>query len=456
MKKQRGFISIIALGIFALLMIFAIMLQKTQMDTMNYIRNNMNKDRAESIANSTMKYLNRKMKSHDSGWNTGKVICGFGSYENETTTEGGGITGFCQDPGLLALANPPAGQAQKNIEMILQVKGRSDATDKLTTAKCGSFSNSCYVTPIPGTGDAGANCNMYKPNSTGTVYVDSSLTNGQNIQLDQLNYTCNWNKLSLGSSQTDRVAIPLYYDGSGLADGSSIVNPFKDGTAKNFMVRMRTPCKPCAPAGVTPDPDFQRKNICDSTIKDETLCDDTDRYQLNADPDQGGSDAIVAQWLINGECDAGGGKTEACGVMPIPQGVKDKSGKPLTASALYESAIYANNKNTFLSSYQGIDNSTLAYDGNNYPSIITLLSHLGYTVKLPSISKPVLTLFLNHPLWTPNKHNIPYLEYQVLTDQPIASDQARLETTITVDGNTFKKILTKQVAKPLIDFAIHN
>ncbi len=74
--------------------------------------NGENHDQAQDIADSMMEYLQWKMKSHEAGWNTGKVVCGFGSYK-EKTTEGGGNTSFCQDPGMLALANPFEGQAQK-------------------------------------------------------------------------------------------------------------------------------------------------------------------------------------------------------------------------------------------------------------------------------------------------------------------------------------------------------
>ncbi len=112
MKNQKGFISIIAIGVFALLMIFAISLQMTTIDTLQNLKNGENHDQAQDIADSMMEYLQWKMKSHEAGWNTGKVVCGFGSYK-EKTTEGGGNTSFCQDPGMLALANPFEGQAQK-------------------------------------------------------------------------------------------------------------------------------------------------------------------------------------------------------------------------------------------------------------------------------------------------------------------------------------------------------
>ncbi len=355
---------------------------------------------------------------------------------------------------MLALANPFEGQAQKNIEMILQVIGRS--TEKLTTEKCGVFNSNCYVTPLQGTGTAGKNCAMYKPNSTGTVKVDFELANSSN-NLDQLNYSCNWNKLIFGSGQTDRVAVPLYYDSAGPSGVSEIVNPYSGQTpaAKNLIVRLRTPCKPCA---VDANPDFQR--ACDAAVKDETVCEDKDRYVLDTGINNKGDDVVV-QWLINGECTENG-KTEACGVMPIA----DKK-NPAGFSALYESKIYSNsavgndNKSVTPYPYSIIDNATISYDANAYPKLTTIIKTSSdpkkiNSNKLSQISKPVLTLFLNKPLLTEKKSNIPYLEYQVLTDSPVGNSKSTLEAIITVDGNGFRKTLTKDVQKDLIDFAINN
>jgi len=350
------------------------------------------------------------------------------------------------------MVNNPDGKTQKNAEVIFSVKGRSDDSDKLTTAKCGSFSSTCYVTPTPGTGDVGTNCAMYKPNANNSSNVDPSLANGS-TSLDQANYSCNWNKLVFGSSQTDRVAVPLYYDGSAVSGTATIVDPYKDGKAKNFVVRMRTPCKPCAPAGLTATAD---QRTCDGTVKDETVCDDKDRYVLDANS----SDDIVVQWLINGECDEGGGKTEACGMMPVSQGVKNANQTTLTPSAFYESLILNNNHNTNQSSSLVLDGTGLAYDTNNYPSAVYLLqvknNALSSTIKLDAMTKPVFSLFLSKPLLTSSKNNIPYLEYQVLTDSPVGNSKSTLDVVANVDGNLFHKTLMKEVQKALIDFAIHN
>ena len=79
-----------------------------------------------------------------------------------------------------------------------------------------------------------------------------------------------------------------------------------------------------------------------------------------------------------------------------------------------------------------------------------------FPIKLTSMFKPILTLFLSKPLLTSDKWRIPYLEYQVLTDKPISNNESVLEVEVVVDTNGFTRTLTKEVPKPLIDFAIKN
>ena len=245
--------------------------------------------------------------------------------------------------------------------------------------QCGSGSignNNCYVVPSPGTGDAGDEeyCKIYKPNLAGTLNasikengtnVAPNLANGTN-NLDQLNYGCNWNRLRFGSTMTDRVAIPLYYDEAKLGEDSGIVNVFNSGTpmyfqAENILVRLRTPCVPC---GMKMDNGAFRD--C-ATVKDETVCTDGERYVL----DDGGilfsskKDAIVVQWLLNGECGEGGGGNKGfCGVIPI--GNKEKW--PNKISAFYESKINDVKDNW---DYIVIDNETVTYDTNTYPDTVS-------------------------------------------------------------------------------------
>lgn len=442
-KNNDGFISIIAIGVFALLMIFGISLQMTVIDTLQNLKNGVNYDSARDTADSTIEYLQWKMKNYSAGLND-TAKCTFVAGKIDTT----GSTGSLVNQAVCGELSTIIGT--KNAGVTITVKGRSAIADKLTSAKCGA--GDCYVTPTPGTGDAGKNCAMYKPNVSiqNTSYVESSLSNSSTT-LDQANYSCNWNKLIFGSGQTDRVAVPLYYDSSLLSDQPNqlekIVNPYfgAGATAKKFMVRLRTPCKPCA-TGTSATAD---QRTCDDKVKDETVCEDKDRYVLDTGTNNDGDD-IVVQWLINGQCDAGGGKLESCGMTPIA----DKK-NPDGFSSLYESKIYANNAvgdYNFSSPlvYKVIENSTLAFDTNAYPNQIITFN------KLSQMTKPVFTLFLNKPLLTPDKSNIPYLEYQVLTDYPVGNSKSSLDVIVNVEGNNFRKTLTQEVQKALIDFAIHN
>ena len=192
--------------------------------------------------------------------------------------------------------------------------------------------------------------------------------------------------------------------------------------------------------------------VCDATVTDEPVCADGERYVL----DDGGDlkkkkDDIVVQWLINGECGEGGGKKGFCGVIPVG----DKKKWPNKISAFYESKI---NEAKDDGDYVIIKNKTVTYDTNDYPAQVALLSSDDekIPIKLPTMYKPVLTLFLSKPLLTEDKDRIPYLEYQVLTDKPVSNDESVLEVNVVVDTNGFTRTITKQVPKPLIDFAINN
>ena len=436
-------------------MIFAISLQINVIDTLQNLKNGQNYDSARDVADSTIEYLQKKMQGLAPGLNdTANCIFVGGALKTNDA----------------ALVNPSvctelAGIiGTKNATVSITVKGRSasDAdvangkakiSDNLNSKKCGT--GACYVTPTPGTGDAGANCDLYKPNSTNSAFIDQTLP-AVGPNLDQVDYSCNWNKLTFGSGQTDRVAVPLYYDNGSLSGTSDIVNPYFGNAPKatKFYVRLRTPCKPC-PEGANATAD-QRTTCNENAKKDPTVCADTDRYKLDAGGGVNGStydDDIVVQWLINGLCG-----TDACGLMPIAD--KTNSKKPY--SSLYESRIYNNNVSPPAGYPTVIHDKTDAYDTNNYPNTATIINKNidpdASENKLKEMTKPVLTLFLNKPLLTepPLKSNIPYLEYQVLTDYPIGNSKSSLDVTVNVEGNNFHKTLTQEVQKALIDFAIHN
>lgn len=439
-KSQQGFIAIIAVGVLALLMFFGIIVQQTVMDTYTSVKSVNNYYAASDIAGSAVEYLQFQLNENEAGYNTGEINCRFedGVLNSDDAASINGSV--CS--GLTSLVG------SRDVEIIMEIKGRADddsggtTAEKLKTSECrtgaiGNINSNCYIVPFPGTGDSGDRCEMYDPVFDGDVggsrFIDSQLAAGL-TDLDQINYSCNWNKLSFGSSLTDRVAIPLYYD---LGDGT-IVNPFVDGDATQFVLRLRTPCKSCGVPNSSGDvPAWTRE--CEAG-SDPTVCTDDERYVLNEED----GNEIVVQWHLSGEC---GG--EECGLVARALDAEDEDN-----SALFES---------FINEPEELHNILLKNDAmgiitNLHPE--TTAQIWGEPVMsnriLETFEKPILTLFLNNALISDLGKNVPYLEYQILTNSPVGNPKSRIEVTVNVDGNVFKKTLSKEEQKPLIDFAVQN
>lgn len=419
-QKKSGFISIIALGVFALLAVFGIIVQLTVMDTYSSVRNNNNYYSSRDLADSVVEYLQFKLNSHDSGFSYSKKC------EYETDASGKLInapTDECKEFNKYMENLGPG----KEVSLDIKVVGRPVDGQEIKTGIT-SLSGAVYVVPFPGTGDAGKNCDSYEPfDSAEDNFVAYDLVG--NNSTDHADFSCNWNKLTFGSSLTDRVAIPLYYDESSLTESAEIVNPYKGGDATKFFLRIRTPC----------DEEKTKKSDCASS--DRYLLDDT-------------KDEIVVQWQLNGQCTVDG-KEEECGMIAIPE--VDEDDEFSLPSAIFE---YLINK-TLNSNNVLLNNDTQGYDigTNNQTKVGILAKKYAYepSPKLSLMSKPILTLFLSDSLISKSDlKNIPYLEYQFLSDFPVGNSKLLLEVTINIDGNTFKRTLTKEVSKPLIDFAIQN
>lgn len=444
---KEGFIAIIALGIFALMMLFGIMVQTTVVNTFASVKDTNNYYQAKDIADSLIRYMQLELKSHDAGYNTGKINCKFiAGVAAPNNSQACGL-GFLREMA-----------GTHNVDITYEIKGRPEPAEKVNTTKCHSgvanqnFNGSCYVTPL-GDGDAGSRCNVYEPgilnnpdpDGNASQTVDAGIAGVAGI--DNLDYSCNWNKLTFGSSLTDRVAIPLYYDGSGPGQQPAISNLFYNEQPANIklLLRLRTPCLPCAenlePGEIAP-PGFRR---CDPGA-DETVCrkvDGTDdRYVL----DQAIND-IVVQWQLGGRCTpVQDGREEECGAVSFP----DKPNVPLFISAIYESMINRDNKNKTV-----IVNATSKAQAT-YVHVQPPLQPFVSTL-LQKFTKPVLTLFLSKSLISDQGFNVPYLEYQVLTNKPIGNSKTKVNViNVNVDGSNFSESLYQEQSKPLIDFAIQN
>ena len=218
-RDQRGVISIVAIGIFSLLAIFGIIVLLTVGSTYSSIKNTNNYYAARDISDSVVEYLQAMLNEREAGFSTisddqdaenpNIIVCDFRGELEEN--EQRNLNPLCEP--LEALSEG------RELLVEFQVKGRAlEGVENLPTAACGrgdAINDSCYVVPFPGTGNAGDRCNLYDP-------FDDPDTNVQNaglldagargVDIDQIKYACNWNKLALGSTLTDRVALPLYYD----------------------------------------------------------------------------------------------------------------------------------------------------------------------------------------------------------------------------------------------------
>lgn len=437
---KEGFIAIIALAIFALIMLFGILVQTTVVNTFASVKNTDNYFKAKDLADSLTESMQFTLKSHLPGYSTGRVHC---RYEPGAAPGNGGLTvDVAGDEVCAKVEAVGRTMGGHTIDVVYEIKGRPGDSEKISSARCPLVFGQnlgCFSTPMKD-GDAGSRCSLYPLEAlfNGLETVDSQIAGTAAFLVDHLDYPCNWNKLTFGSSLSDRVAVPLFYDdGHGVA-----VNPYKlppgdEHRATKFVLRLRTPCLPCGASlagGGT--------RACGA---DPTVCRDDERYQLSvADGDE-----MVVQWQLDGRCTPNGALNEQeCGLVGYPDEVVrggQQVGAEAHASGLYEGTILSAVSNVVID---------LSRKGQ--------VSHLNGQLKrqmsqiLSTFTLPIFTLFLNHSLTSDTGSNIPYLEYQVLTDNPIGNSKTMLEAVVTVDGSSYTKTLFKEQSKPLIDFAIQN
>lgn len=453
LSRKDGFIAIIAVAIFALLAIFGATIQLTVMDTYQNVKALNNYYSSRDVTDSVMEYINNQLNSHEAGYNL-QLDCRYGKYAEAT----GGGNAWQNAEACDTFNNfGTNSDVAKNVKIKVSVKGRAEESENVKTGKCGSgffgsFNDDCYVMPFPGTGSAGSSCSGYKPIMSGDA-GDAVMTQEVSgfVGLDQLDHPCNWNKLIFGSSIVDRVSVPFYYD-EGDGDEQQTVNPFKKddpnglAAADNFILRLRTPCKPCGKKnanGVLID--AQNTRDC-SGLPEPLLCEPDDRFVLDTGANNSEND-IVVQWKLSGKCDSDedGAEDDSCAMVAVP-------GNPV--SALNEAWINEEKEEN----YSLLENKTKGSYTNAYPpsDASFLGSEPGFPAKLSNFSQPILNLFLSSALISDAGKNIPYLEYQVLTDEPIGNSRTVIKVEVVVDDNAFVKTIYKDVKKELIDFAVQN
>ncbi|MFA6305768.1 MAG: hypothetical protein WC651_03500, partial [Candidatus Gracilibacteria bacterium] len=336
------------------------------------------------------------------------------------------------------------------------------------------IATNCYGVPAPATGDAGDKtlCQGYKE----TIEKQTTAVNSETTQpMKDIDNPCNWNKLTFGSSMTDRVTIPLYYDSSGFTttkleylsdldkgvNPENIVRPFKNGD-KNFILRVRTPCLPCydkdTKGNEIPEDGKRTCEGVDTNNKPRSrfYCEDKDRYVLDTkdvtEKDASKKDDMVVSWQITGKCG-----NDDCGMIQYKEGDSDTKG----FSAIIESFI---NSDSILfdpihNKHIIIDTTTTknedkpkAKDTSNYAGPKPLILD-----KLKEMKQPVFSMFLSGKLLTADEEQfVPYLEYQFLTDTPIGQAQIESEIIVIINNTFYVQKLEKAEKRPLIDFAIQS
>ncbi|MFC1615930.1 hypothetical protein ACFL21_02210 [Patescibacteria group bacterium] len=446
--QPNGFISIVAVGIFALLSVFGIIVYTIVVDTVQNIKNTNNYYKARDVADSISEYLQFELNSHGAGYND-EIVCDYGSFvddpDNSTNSP------ECTDFSHLITALEADSNQTVNMSVDIEIKGRSDNDEYFTECPSNFDGSTCYVVPFPGQGDAGELCNLYDPFAVGSEKLVELTGGHSNVHV---NYSCNWNKLAFGSNQTDRVTIPLHYEGVDLSGAIATINPYMNYNyggespplANYLALRVRTPCIPCS-----------GRTTCLAN-QDPTMCDaNNERYLLNTTMDE----TVIMQWQITGKCreDVNGNvitdNPQECGLLPYIVEL-DENGNASDDSAitgkLYQDRI-GSNYIVLHSSSKGID--TRSYSSIEKPQIAGVALWAPYS-RLHYLDEGYLTIFLSEALIDYNGENIPYLEYQLLTDHPIGDANVQLQVSVNIEGNIFEKSIFIGEQQPLLDFAVQN
>ena len=478
-RNQQGFIAIVALGIFLILGVVGIIVQATTSRTTEQVRDTVSYQEAQDLADSVTEKLQLVLEQTGSGFILQPSVdeevgadggsewdCNFGDYSENTSVVGpqdgsddvaggdvdlgvGGdaaladvvdvkdVDGICD-----ALGNVIKGSAGKDdIRIDMQIKGRSEDGEKFTGGFEGLLVDKVYVVPFPGSGNAGKNCHLYEP-AFGTAGVENDQNDVNQELIDQdgnpvdvpvLAHSCNWNKLSFGSSSTDRAAIPLYYAEVDAQGKTILTNPFSLDDNAKFILRVRTPCEPirkckdedveyseCAPGKKIEIPRYN--------------CPSNGRFDL----DDTEEDSVVLQWQISGMCGDEDPKEE-CGLIPG------------SGTIISESSIDSANSNF-------VKNMLLKYRPWAVTKVIstTTYEEISFGKSIKSFDVPTLSLMLTEHLISEDGERVPYLEYQLLSSETVGNPQVQIHVKVDVDGHIFEKDIFVEEEKELIDFAIHN
>ena len=285
-----------------------------------------------------------------------------------------------------------------------------------------------YILPPPGEGDAGEFCERAEN------YDDGQLAN-----LDKnLVKPCNWNKLYFG----ENVSIPLFIEG----ENNNRINP----SMTNLTVKVRTPCED----GIEYDNGFLA-----SGAGDEPWCNGGRPDLMDPTPgDFTNGDDIVVNWSLTGICEYDGVSSGPCVGHPVP------GNSDITTTRVKVAKDIMNYK-TMGSDGVGdnvLDLNTTIYNTStpNIP-IINYLKSMHSSLPRPNtvtrdFNEPYLNLSVVNRLRDANGEGVPYIEYQIETDEQIAY-AFQIAESLGISGS-FRKTLKaqKEPGSSHIQFVIQN
>ncbi len=410
--SPKGIVSIVALGIFALLVVFGIIVANIVNQSYTNVKNTNEYLTAKALGDSALEFLEQKLQDFGPGYNSGEITCAFNGADEE-------VAGGRNEGGEPYCAEFAAMVGDEPVTITMEIKGRAEVDEKLNSENCGDGRrnlNNCYTIPLPGTGTAGKDCELYSPafDGEGTPTVLREVAGFEGV--DQVDFACNWNKLSLGSDASKSVNIPLYNQISEALQS----HPFRTEPNAQFYLRLRTPCN-C-------EPDDQNCN--------QNACSPRDRYQLEP------SNEVLVDWQISGVCGDEQEKQEECGLVSSPE---------VPRSLLTKLQI--SNREAF--NYSVLSSSdSKGFDNTIHPA--PLGDGVFIIQKLSEMNLSKIKLMLLAKLKDRNENSIPHLEYQIIANYPLSAEQIVLIATISNADINLE--LKKSISLPaeIIDFAIQN
>jgi hypothetical protein len=360
-------------------------------------------------------FIRASQRNHDLFRSTQAYYAGRAAMEAGIAEAGSQGVGF--EEGNSSAINWPGVSSGGEYEIYSRSK-KMDWDDP-TPALCNLTSpENCFVVPMPGTGSAGAE-NLMGPGGEGCDFEEqdagwnSDTAQGNSSWLDALNDNCNWNTIAY----QENVTVPLYYHDASCA--GNLCNPFRN-VLSNLLIRVRTP-------------------------NGESLS--------ATDMDQ-----VVVNWEISGDCDTTGDSMgdASCYMVPsyFPTG---------TDSAIsFNDLNGANGPNDYLL----VDGASSVFDSPisiaGFPPFPDVPPVNFLTLGPPAeIMEPNLRLSVISPLTNGSGDRIPYLEYQVLTNVPVADNKV-IYTSIGLSqgrqGVYFREIQASQTleSNSVVNFVVQN